>query len=293
MRVLLTGATGFTGSHVLSILRARNLKVRCLVRRPDLLSLDAWDGVEVVAGDLGDQTVVERAAKDCELLINVASIGFGHAPGVVQAVRSAGVTRAVFISTTAIFTQLNAPSKAVRVEAEEAIRGSELRWTILRPTMIYGTDRDRNICRLIRYLRRYPVLPVFGAGEHLMQPIHVGDLAAGIVNAAFRECTHGREYNLSGAVPLTYNKIVQTLASLMGRRVKLWHLPYRPVVRMLNFAENCGFRFPLKGEQILRLNENKAFEWSDAARDFGFSPRDFARGAADELSSMGIPVLGR
>jgi uncharacterized protein YbjT (DUF2867 family) len=260
------------------------------VRKPETVKVTAQPGVEWIKGDLGDSADLLRAMSGCVYLINVASVGFGHAPGIVASAEAAGVKRALFVSTTAIYTQLNAPSKAVRTIAEDDIRASRLRWTIIRPTMIYGTDRDRNICRLIRYVRRYPLLPVFGSGEYLLQPIHVDDLAEAIVSATFASETERKSYNLSGKFPLSYNETVRTVASLLGRKILLWHFPYRPVVRILSLLERAHLRFPIKGEQILRLNENKAFAWDDAARDFGFAPRDFASGVESEIRSMGFPI---
>src|SRR6185436_9257337 len=114
-----------------------------------------------------------------ETLVYCASMGFGHVPPLVAALESAGVRRAVFVSTTAIYTSLPAPSKAIRLEAERLVQASSLDWTILRPTMIYGTPRDRNVSRLLRYLRRWPVFPV--CGNALWQPVHVKDVAAAVV----------------------------------------------------------------------------------------------------------------
>lgn len=292
MKVFLTGATGFTGERVLARLRTRGAAVRCLVRSEEKAAALRGDGVECVIGDLSEVDGLARALSGCDLLVNVASLGFGHGPGVVAAAERAGVARAVFTSTTAIYTQLNAPSKAVRVAAEDAIRGSALAWTLVRPTMIYGSGRDRNICRLIRYVRRFPILPVFGSGTSLMQPVFVDDLADAIVAAAETPATVRREYAVSGAQPLTYNELVRTVARLMGRRLRLLHLPHRPVVFGLRALERITSRLPVKAEQVLRLNEDKAFAWDDARRDFGFAPRTFAAGAREELTALGIPVVG-
>jgi uncharacterized protein YbjT (DUF2867 family) len=288
MKVLLTGATGFTGSHVLTQLQRGGFRARCYVRSPEKALALENAGVEVARGDLADEAALSKAFAGCDALINVASIGFGHGPGIVRALDQAGVRRAVFVSTTAIFTQLNAPSKSVRVAAESAIRASTLDWTILRPTMIYGTVQDRNICRLIRFVRRSPVLPVFGSGHFLMQPIYVEDLAAGIVAAAQSSRTIGNDYNLSGAKPLTYNELAQTVAKSVGRRLRLLHIPARPAVKILKVIEKMGVRIPIKAEQVLRLNEDKAFSWDKAAEAFGFAPRTFAEGVEAEVRSMGF-----
>src|SRR5207244_6121463 len=120
--------------------------------------------VELLTVDLADARSLTEALKGADSLINVASLGFGHAPSIVGSAIAAGIRRAVFISTTAVETTLSASTKSVRLAAEEIIRNSGLAYTILRPTMIYGTSRDRNICRLIRYVNRWPIIPVFVDG---------------------------------------------------------------------------------------------------------------------------------
>ena len=288
MRVLVTGATGFTGSYVVPLLLRQGAHVRCLVRATSNTSRLPVDQVELAVGDLSDQGSLERALRGMDALVNIASLGFGHAPNIVNATVAAGVQRAIFISTTAIFTTLNAPSKSVRLAAEEAISASGLRYTILRPTMIYGSSRDRNICRLIRYLQRWPVIPVFGRGEHLQQPVYVEDLAAAVVQSLQTQKAIGRAYNVTGAEPLTYNRIIDTVCEALGRRVRKVHLPARPLVTALGALERSPLHLPIKAEQILRLNEDKAFDSHEAIEDFGYRPRSFAEGIGLELQEMGI-----
>ena len=149
--------------------------------------------------------------------------------------------------------------------------------------MIYGSSRDRNMWRLIRLLRVAPVLPIFGDGESLQQPIFVDDVAQAVLLALKNDTTIGKSYNIAGRDPLTYNQVVDTVASSLGKRVWKLHLPHMPIVRFLQFTERIGFRLPIKAEQVLRLNENKAFSYQDAQRDFGFDPRSFEEGIDIEI----------
>ena len=287
MNVLLTGATGFTGSHVLPLLRERGARVRCLVRPRSDRSLLPPD-VELIEGDIGDAESLARALDGIDTLVNVASLGFGQAPVLVAAAERAGVRRAVFISTTAVFTKLNAQTKSVRLAAEALIEGSALDYTILRPTMIYGTARDRNMVRLIRYLRRWRVLPVVGNGEHLQQPVYVGDVAAAAVQAIDAPAAVRRAFNISGGSALTFNQVIDTIAALMRRRVWKIHVPAAPVIGALGAVERLGVRLPVRKEQIERLNEDKAFDHGEAARAFGYAPLPFAEGIRRELESLGL-----
>lgn len=286
MKVLVTGASGFTGSVTVQALIKRNIDVRCFVRRSSCLNFIPTTKVEIAFGDLDQSKTLQEALRGTDALVNIASLGFGHAPEIVSTVKQAGIKRCLFISTTAIFTQLNAASKNVRITAERAIAESDLDYTILRPTMIYGSSRDRNICRLIGYLVKYPIIPIFGSGNNLQQPVYVGDVAQAITKALSSEVTQRKSYNIAGADTLTYNEIIDTVSDLLGRRINKIHLPEKPVTLWLSFMEKAGITFPIKAEQVLRLNEDKCFDNSSAIRDFGYQPRTFLDGLRLELDDL-------
>jgi nucleoside-diphosphate-sugar epimerase len=288
MNVFVSGGTGFTGSHVLPLLLKNRYDVRCLYRPGSDRSalLRAQPTIEWVLGDLSDPQALSAAMQGTDVLVNIASLGFGHADSILRAAQGAGIQRAIFISTTAIFTQLNAKSREVRLAAENAIQSSGLKYTILRPTMIYGSARDRNMWRLIRFIRYSPIVPVFGDGNSLQQPIFVGDVAQAIVSCLCKDQTIGKRYNIGGKTPLTYNQVIDTMAGQMNKRVWKVHIPSTPVVGLLKIFERLRIPFPIKAEQVLRLNENKNFDYQDAEMDFGFSPLSFAEGIKLELQSM-------
>lgn len=283
MKVLVTGGTGFTGSRLIPLLLKNGIQVRALVRPTSDRSLLSALTVEWATGDLADTESFTAALRGVDALVNIASLGFGHAESIVRAAKEAGVRRGLFISTTAIFTQLNAGSKSIRLAAEEAIQASGLEYTILRPTMIYGSPRDRNMWRLIRLLRITPIMPIFGDGESLQQPIFVDDVSQAVLLALQNDVTIHKSYNIAGKDPLTYNQVIDTVASALGKRVWKLRLPYMPIVRALQFTERMRLRLPIKAEQVLRLNEDKSFSYEDAKRDFGFTPRSFEEGIKTEL----------
>lgn len=278
MKIFVTGATGFTGSRVVPRLLQNGFAVRCLYRAAsDRSPLDGLN-VEWVLGDVSDTDSLTSAMQGADALVNIASLGFGHADSILRAAKGAGIQRAIFISTTAIFTQLNASSKKVRVAAELAIETSGLQYTLLRPTMIYGSPRDRNMWRLIKFMRLSPIVPVFGDGQYLQQPIFVDDVASAVLGCLKADVTIGKSYNIAGKHPLTYNEVIDTIARAMNKRVWKLHIPSKPVVAFLSFFERMRLPFPLKAEQVLRLNENKGFSYAEASRDFGFSPLSFEEG---------------
>jgi uncharacterized protein YbjT (DUF2867 family) len=285
-RVLVTGATGFTGSYVVPLLLREKYRVRCLVRTNSKTDVLPLNEVELVYGDLGNFESLAEGFQGMDMLVNIASLGFGHAPNIVRAAVTAGIRRSVFVSTTAVKTNLNVRSKSIRLAAEETIRQSGLAYTILRPTMIFGSSRDRNICRLVRYLNRWPLIPVFGTGEHLQQPVHVSDLALAIVLALKSETAIGKTYEISGEAPVTYNALIETTSRLLGRKVHKIHIPAGPVASALAMLERLHLPLPVKAEQIRRLNEDKAFSYEAAAKDLGYRPHSLADGLRRELEEM-------
>ena len=285
MKVFVTGGTGFTGSHVVPLLLENVYEVRCLYRLTSDRSVLPQPTIEWALGDVSDARALSTSMRGADVLVNIASLGFGHADSIIRAAKDAGTQRAIFVSTTAIFTQLNAQSKSIRVAAEHAIESSGLKYTILRPTMIYGGPRDRNMWRLIRFLRYSPVVPVFGDGNSLQQPIYVGDVAQAIVSCLCNDQSIGKSYNIAGKYPLTYNQVIDTIAVQMNKRLWKVHIPAAPVVNLLKFFERLHIPFLIKAEQVMRLNENKNFNYEEARRDFGFTPLSFEQGIKLELES--------
>lgn len=289
-KILVTGATGFTGGHIVPLLLERYGEVTCLVRPTSDRSCVSLPGVRFVNGDLDNSKSIEAALEGVGTLVNIAYLvgrsehGARRAEGLVRACLAAGIRRAIFVSSTSIFTTLDAPVKIAKLAAEDAVIRSGLDYTILRPTMIYGTRGDRNIIRMIKFLRRSPVILVPGDGRSRQQPIHVEDLARAIVDSLEVEATFGKAYNLSGADALTFNELIeQTCRALGVRRMKV-HVPLGHALLASRLLKRMQTKPWIKEEQILRLNEDKSFEHAEARRDFGFAPRTFSEGIRQEAA---------
>ena len=284
MRTAITGGTGFTGRRVVAELLRRGHNVTALVRPP--VAGRTPRGVRVVEGDLADVTALARLLHGQDAFVHVASLGFGHADHVVDAVAASDVGRAVFFSSTALFTSLPAASRAVRRAAEERVRSLPRAWTILRPTMIYGDDGDRNLSRLVRFVARSPLVPLPGGGRALVQPVHVEDLGRAAVDALECETCTGRAYNLPGGEAAPLRDLVLHVARLLGRRPMLLPLPLRPMAALAGVWHSLGLPPRISSEQVLRLGEDKAFGFDDAQRDWGYMPRSFREGLAAEVALL-------
>lgn len=282
MRVLVTGGSGILGQFVLWELVARGHEPVALVLSAAAAKAASEAGAEPIAGDLDEPIRLAEtfSAAKADALVDLASLGLGRTSTIVAAAETARFQRALFVvPTTAIFSSLPARSNAVRTAAEETIRSSNLAWTIVRPTMIYGAPGDRNIERLLRVLRWCPIIPLPGGGRRLVQPVHGADLAWFVVTALEAK-TFGLEFDIGGPEPLSLLTVVQQAATAVHRRPVLLDLPLQPVVAALRTYGRTTTSSRLTVEQILRLDEYKAIDISPA-RALGYEPRSFERGIGD------------
>src|SRR5215212_2950419 len=278
MKILLTGATGLLGGGLLELLLAEGHEVRCLVR-PDSPNVSRLDGlgVEIFRGDAGDEADLRGALGGTEAFLHVA--GIEHSPAVVGAARRSGVGRLVVVGSTSAHSAY-AFRSGPKLKMEEVVRSSGLLWTIVRPTMIYGSERDKNIHRLLRFLDRWPVFPMFGPGTNLWQPVYHRDCARGILETLKRPETVHQIYDLPGAAPLTYQELVRMAAAALGSRPRIVNVPIEPVRRTLAATERLRLPLPIDSGQVTRLREDKAYPYEDARRDLDYAPRPFREGVA-------------
>jgi len=295
MRLLVTGGSGFLGGYVLAEAARRGHSCVALARSAEAARTVAARGATPLPGDLDDAADLPGifAKAECEALVNLASLGFGHAPGIVRAAERS-LDRAVFVSTTAVTTTLPAQSKVVRLAAENEIRSSDLSWTILRPTMIYGAAGDRNLSRLLAILARLRglpmplVVPVPGGGRQLQQPVHVADLAGAVLTAVERPQSAHRRYDVAGPEPVTFADVLHGSATAVGRRIQLMPVPLAPVIALTQGYERLSPRPRIRVEQWQRLAEDKAFPIDAAALDLDYAPRPFAEGIRAEAAALGL-----
>jgi nucleoside-diphosphate-sugar epimerase len=288
MNVHITGGTGFLGGFVVKRLLERDHRVTVLVRS-DLSARVATElGATPVQGNLDNPPSVVAAFSEVvpDVLVNVASLGFGHAPAIIESAESVGIERALFVSTTSIFTELEPASKETRLLAEQLIQTSNLKWTIVRPTMIYGAPGDRNMARLLRFAKRSALIPLPGGGKGLQQPVHVEDLARVIVRATESSEAVMKIYDVAGPEPLSLRDVVVEAAGAVGRTPRFVPVPMWPLQAGMRLIEHTGVRAPVSAEQMSRLAEHKVFDISAARRDLDFRPRSFRDGIRDEAAQL-------
>lgn len=284
MHYVISGTTSRTGYSVIKLL-ARKVGVEnltCLVRATSDITLLQQLGLNLHVADVVNPDSYSHILNPETIYIDMSLIRYYHYS--LQALQKAAVKRAYFISTTAIFSH-NQQFAKLYVENEAKIRDSGITYTLLRPSMIYGSLGDKNMHRLIKFLSRFPVFPVFDSGRSLMQPVFVEDLALAIVDAIDNPRTENKEYNLAGPESITYRDIIETITNQLKRKVYFVNINTRTAAAIVRLAQRIPL-FPITEEQVLRLQENKCFDISKSVGDLNFRPRSFAEGIACEIQEM-------
>ncbi len=233
--ILLTGATGSTGSRLLERLLEAGEDVRCLVREPRRLGRHRVD-VQITMGDLrelSDPYLLRQAMRGVDTVIHLAASLRDQPPHRVEELNGLATVRLVQaaersrVERFAYFSALNAsPVQRTRFfrskwAGEEAVRSSALETMIFRPSVVF--DQSDPWVTLMRRFSFLPVMPVSGNGRSEYQPIWADDAAAAVM-ASLRSGTGGT-WDLAGPERLTYSQMSSLVARLAGRPRPLWHVP--------------------------------------------------------------------
>jgi nucleoside-diphosphate-sugar epimerase len=304
VKVLITGATGFTGGHLARRLAAAGRQVRALVRDPGRASPLVAAGVEVETGDLLDPNAVGRSLRGVEVVYNVAAlyrqaglpdetyraVNATAVGQLIEQAAQAGVRRVVHCSTVGVHGDVqhppadeNAPLapgdvyQRTKLEGEELARGvaarSGIEVTIVRPTGIYGPG-DRRLLKLFRNtLRRFPTL---GRGEIYYHLTYIDDLVEGFRLCGEHAAAANRTYILAGGEVTTLNTLIALIAEAGGVRPPFWHLPVWPFWLLGAACEGLcapfGIEPPIYRRRVDFFTKSRAFDITRARTELGYTP---------------------
>jgi len=292
MKIFIAGGTGFVGGHLRRELLARGHELRILVHKR---GADGENGVEQVEGDVTSGANLVQGLNGCDAAINLVGIirefpsrgatferlHVQATTNLLAAANRAGVGR--YLQMSALGTRPDAVSSyhKTKFRAEELVRGSDLSWTIMRPSLIYG-PKDAFINMLAGQLRLAPVMPIIGDGRYRLQPIHADDVARCFAMALEMAETIGKTYELCGNDRLRYVDLLDLVADAMGKSTP--PKPQAPLCLMklvIPVMQRLPW-FPITMDQLQMLIEESICdgEWK---RTFGFEPRGFSEGIREYL----------
>jgi nucleoside-diphosphate-sugar epimerase len=306
VRIALTGATGYTGGHLLRALRRRGDDVTALVRSASRASVAAETGARVVVGDLADPAAMDELVRGADAVVHVAAVyrtaghpdayyrevNVGGTERLLKAAQRHGVRRFVHTSTVGVHGHVervpadeNAPFapgdiyQQTKAEAETLAltfgREHGLGVVVVRPGAIYGPGETR-LLKVFRAIAR-GYYAVVGDGRAFYHPVYIDDLVDGYLLALARDEAVGEAFIVAGPRYVSQADLAAMIVRHTGGRLLPFHVPATPLRWAGALCEAIcvplGIEPPLHRRRVEFWTKSRAFSIEKARAKLGYVPR--------------------
>ena len=285
--ILITGFTGNTGSIVLEKLLKDNDPVKIIgISRDNEYINKHGINIENIAlenkGKLKDIFIKYPISR----IIHIANIRYS--PIIMELANVYKVEKVVLVHTTGVYSQYRDYSSLYKEIEDKILKSSYANtgYVILRPTMIYGNERDHNMHKLVKFLEKFPVFPVFGDGSALMQPVHVEDLSDAIYRAHSLPNIINEDFDLSGGSVVEYKEVLRLISSGLNKKVLFLFIPIKLAILSAKIYNKLFKHAIISVEQVARLQEDKAYSNEKACNLLGWNPCSFEEGILQEIELL-------
>lgn len=287
--VVVTGASGLVGSHTCRQLLEAGWKVRAIVRDREKAALRIGDlQLEIHVADIRDGNAMRSVLAGAGSLVHLAAVAIEkndesyeaintESTGVLLAAcRQTGVDRLVYMSQNG--ANSSSPYRFLKSKglAEDMVTTSTMRWTVLKPSVIFGPE-DEFINVLARMIRLSPlVFPLPGGGVARFQPIAVQDVARAITKSLGDRSALNRTYAIGGSTPLTLRQMTERILVAMGTTRKIVSLPVSALRPLVAAAQRMLPKPPVTTGLLELLEIDNVVPENDLTTGLGISPIPFA-----------------
>ena len=326
MNVLITGAGGFIGSHLVDSQLAQMFNVRAVDLHLDLLKHhENHPRLEAVQGDITDAKLVKKLVADVDIIYHLASahldvslsdehyrqVNVGATKALLEAAREAGVKRFVHCSSVGVIGDVDHPPadersecrptnvyERTKLEGERAAlafaRETGFPVVVVRPAWVYGTRCPRT-AKLIRMVSKGTFL-FFGNGKNLRHPVYIEDAVKGLELSACTEGVDGEVFIIAGDKAVTTAELVQTISEVMGVRNPKLHVPL-PLGLAGGYLMETAFKIlgkrpPFSRRSVDFFLKHNAYDIGKAKRLLGYQPRVDLRAGLQLTIQGSTPVKG-
>lgn len=283
--ILVTGCTGFVGTHLVNALVDAGFEVRCFARGAESVERLPSGRIDFAVGDVTNRESLTNAMVGVETVIHLVGIirekGSAtferiHVDGtrnVVEAAKARGVKRIIYQSALGARSDGLTRYETTKWQSEEIVRVSGLEWIIARPSLIIG--RSGEFLKTLIDLTKSPVIPVIGSGEYKLQPLYIGDLAQAFIKMLGDPSLWEKTYEFGGPEQLSFNKMIETVREVLGVHKSMFHLPtalMKPAIRLM---ETILPNPPITSDQLAMLAEDSITDHNAFTEVFGINPIPF------------------
>lgn len=312
MNVLVTGAAGFVGSHLVDLLLAEKVPARNLrlfVLESDSLQNLPSENFEIIKADIRDKKAVKAAMKDVTVVYHLAAITLDGntntdynginvigTQNLLDECKNTNIKKFILFSSTAVFglpaylgdmvdideTSPKNPMEVYgksKLEAERRVikthEKSGLPYAIIRPTTVYGPRDIINLLELYRAIKKH-LFFFIGDGKNKMDYVFVKDVVRGARLAELSNKKSG-DYIIGGGKPLTLNEVVKNVTESISVKAPAIHIPKSLGLALGYFMQYCakiiGKRSPLFPDRVRVMTSNCYFNISKAKRELNYIPK--------------------
>ena len=283
--ILVTGATGFVGGHVVHALRADDRGVRALIRdRRKAERLQSW-GCEVAEGDVTRPETLAAATAGCDTVVHLVAIRQGRAEefqrvmvdgtrNLLTAAREAGVRRFVHMSALGVSEETRhlVPYYGAKWDMEQDVKAAGIPHVIFRPSFIFAKDGGI-LPTFAKLAKLTPVTPIPGSGKQRIQPIWADDVGAYFSKAVDLEAAAGRTFELGGPDAVSWNEFWERLKHVRGIRRPSLHVPMSLMRMNALLTERLPGNIPLTRDLLKMLEAGDNVVTDTSAVDVFGLPR--------------------
>ena len=290
--IFITGASGFIGTNLAEKLAKQGYKVKCFVMKSSNISGLKNLGVEIAYGDITDKASISGAVGKNDIVVHLAAvtsevssdyalsrkINVDGTRKLLEACKEKKAKRIIHLTSESTKRKIKGAYARTKAEADELIKGFGVPYTILRPSIVYGAGSRGLFQKTLDYIEKLPFVPIIGAGKEKIIPIHVDDVTDAIIACIESEKTANKEYDLTGATILDFNRFMDSIMEELGVKKRKVHIPfyfvYAAVKALSLFMKNP----PVTTDNLLGLKQEVRMDYGEAKKDFGFKPLTFEQG---------------
>jgi nucleoside-diphosphate-sugar epimerase len=308
MRVLITGATGLLGGHLIQELQQRGEDIRALVLPVENADRLEKQSVEVVRGDITDASTLGAAVKGVELIFHLAGmmgvwrpladyrlVNVTGSENMYKAAQKASVRRYIHTSSHTVYglgygrflTENDAlrpdpdPYSLTKAEGDRLMRrlmlNSKIETVILRPGTFFGPGDRLHFGRMAQKMKDGKGV-IIGRGDNALPFCYVTDVVQGFLLAAYHENAPGNVYNITNDHPLTQLEMFNAIADAVGGTRPTRHLPYLPIYYGSIVAEKVVARVTRTRPIVTQLGammfgSDNRHSVEKARRELGYEPK--------------------
>ncbi|MBW2996336.1 NAD(P)-dependent oxidoreductase [Candidatus Woesearchaeota archaeon] len=294
-RILITGATGFVGIHLIRKILKQDYSITCLIKKDNNYlfnkNLEEIKGhpIKIIYGDITRKETLSKIGEQDILIHLAAAVGSvskkeNYKVNIIGSKNMLGlckknkINRIISFGSVAGIRKFKGIYGETKNKSEEIFLESGLDITIFRPTMIYGKE-SKGFNKIIKYTKLFPLfIPLVGNGKYLRQPVYVEDVVDAILSSIKTSKSIDKIYNLAGPEKITFREIISKVSTQLNINKITIPIPIFFCKFLALILEKVSSKPAITMREIISINQNTTMDIESTRKDLNFNPISIDQG---------------